>query len=90
MSAYVQVPVPEQHVPKVYELLARLDRGDATQSEDQAQVSDVELAPVPELDEVLVKRMYDESYDRHKQLWSCWPHVPASGSTRTSWWTPSS
>ncbi len=72
MSPYIQVPVLEEHVPKVYELLAQLGQADRNGSGEPVpgDEAEAESQPVPELDEALVKRMYDESWDTHKALLS--------------------
>ncbi|HRV60088.1 MAG: hypothetical protein KDB54_08660 [Solirubrobacterales bacterium] len=62
MSNYIQVPVPEQYVPRVYQLLAELDvQGDSNTTESSANESVV-------LDEELVRRMYRESHENHRDL----------------------
>lgn len=56
---YVQVPVPEQHVPKVIELLADLHREESTGSDTNVKIY---------LDANLVARMYWDSEERHRTL----------------------
>jgi hypothetical protein len=63
MSDYVMVPVPEELVPRVYELLADLERG-----RDSTSPSPVEAGAGPILDEGLARRMFRESEDRHRRL----------------------
>jgi Family of unknown function (DUF6416) len=60
---YIQVPVPEEHVPRVIALLADLNRGIA----DRAGGEGSETAS---LDEALVTRMYFDSEERHRDLMS--------------------
>jgi hypothetical protein len=59
-NRYVQVPVPEEHVPKVYALLAKLDQGEEAVVEAPAEAQ----AP----DQELVTRMWKESEPRHRRL----------------------
>jgi hypothetical protein len=62
MTTYINVPVPEEHVPKVYELLARLDSGEV------APETPVDPPPASPLTEELVTRMYRESEPTHRAL----------------------
>ncbi len=61
-NRYVQVPVPEEHVPKVYALLADLDRGEVAAPPEAAPAEE------PVLDQELVTRMWKESEPRHRRL----------------------
>ncbi len=56
-TSYIPVPVPEEHVPKVYALLAELDRGEVDEAPE-----------APAVDAALAKRMYEESWDTHQRL----------------------
>jgi hypothetical protein len=62
-SRYVNVPVPEEHVPAVYELLVRLQRGDVPETPPAQQPG-----PAPEPSRELVVRAYRESLDAHRAL----------------------
>lgn len=57
--AYINVPVPEEHVPAVYALIARLQAGE--QPEEAAPDE-----PPPPLDEMLVAQMYGDSLPPHR------------------------
>lgn len=57
--SYINVPIPEEHVPVVYALIARLQAG-----EEQKGASTEGAAPA--LDEALVTRMYRESKATHR------------------------
>lgn len=57
---YIQVPVPEEHVPEVIALLADLNRGVERPSE--------QADPGDRLDAPLVVTMYVDSERRHRQL----------------------
>jgi len=61
---YVQVPVPEEHVPKVIALLADLDRGFHIASPTSPEEAGAEIF----LDSNLVIRMYLDSEERHRRL----------------------
>lgn len=60
MANYIQVPVLEEHVPKVISLLADLSRG---KQEDLTGANPREV-----LDGDLITRMYLESEERHRKL----------------------
>jgi hypothetical protein len=62
-TQYISVPVPEQHVPAVIELLAQLNR---EHSPDIAE--HIEARQITESDEDLVRRMFDESESTHRRL----------------------
>lgn len=65
MTNYIQVPVPEEHVPRVYALLASLD----SEVVDPEPIRvDEPFIPVPELSEALVVRMFKDSEQRHRRL----------------------
>jgi len=64
MSSYIQVPVPEEHVPRVYALLAELDAGTFV----SAPIQEEPLIPAHPLNEELVARMYKDSEKRHRRL----------------------
>lgn len=65
MSNYIQVPVPEEHVPRVYALLASLDSEGAEPVTSQAGEPS---HPTPALNEALVTRMFKDSETRHRRL----------------------
>jgi hypothetical protein len=62
---YIDVPVREEFIPAVIELLADLERGGrgSQKSPDQPTPSDS-----PQFGQELVTRMYDESETRHREL----------------------
>lgn len=65
MSTYIQVPVPEEYVPRVYALLASLD---SEAADPEAIRVDEPLIPAPALDKALVVRMFKDSEQRHRRL----------------------
>jgi hypothetical protein len=65
MTNYIQVPVPEEQVPRVYALLANLD-SEATGPEGAG--ADEPFIPAPALSEALVVRMFKDSEQRHRRL----------------------
>ena len=77
MTTYVQVPVPEEHVPAIFDLIARLQKGEPA----------LPLAPgpdsAPEPTEELVDRVYRESQATHRALLE---HLAAHAGR----WVPSS
>lgn len=60
--AYVQVPVPEEHVPAVYDLLNRLQKGEAPRVDGEP------VGPPPKATAGLIERVYDESKEPHRRL----------------------
>jgi hypothetical protein len=73
MSEFIYVPVPSEHVPAVYRLLAGAGQttipslpGDLADTPDSAAI------PGPEL----VRRMYRESYEGHKLLMALLAKAP--------------
>lgn len=64
MSEFVYVPVPSEHVQAVYRLLASVGRGSNESTGQAPNAVDATELPDPEL----VKRMYRESYEGHRQL----------------------
>jgi hypothetical protein len=62
MTNYVPVHVPEEHIPRVYALLASL------MPEEVDHGDDIERRQSPAIDEELVRRMYDDSFGRHRRL----------------------
>src|SRR5215211_2232477 len=60
MTNFINVPVPEEHVLAVYDLLSRLEKGEA----DVASRAGAPADPTKDI----VKRMYDESQPRQCQL----------------------
>ncbi|HEU4706907.1 MAG TPA: hypothetical protein VFS64_06960 [Solirubrobacterales bacterium] len=63
INEFINIPVPTQHVTKVYELIARLETGGP-----EADASPVDGREDGGLNQALVTRMYRESEDAHKRL----------------------
>ena len=65
MSEFIYIPVPSEHVPAVYRLLAEADQTTtASPAGSPADTLDPATIPDPEL----IRRMYRESYEGHKRL----------------------
>ncbi len=73
MSEFVYVPVPSEHVPAVYRLLAGVDQSTIpSPASNPADNPDPAAIPDPEL----IRRMYRESYEGHKRLMELLARTP--------------
>jgi hypothetical protein len=63
-NEFIDVPVPSQHVTKVYELIARLETGREPEADASGSGERENGSPT----QALVRRMYRESEDAHKRL----------------------
>lgn len=72
MSEFVYVPVPSEHVHAVYRLLASADRDSTGSTAHAPDAGDPAELPDPEL----VRRMYRESYESHRQLMALLAQTP--------------
>jgi hypothetical protein len=73
MSEFVYVPIPSEQVPAVYRLLAAAGQ-DTVPSVAGAPDGSPDPAAIP--DPELIRRMYRESYEGHKQLMALLAQAP--------------
>jgi len=68
MQKFIYMPVPEEWAPAMYAKLGELadQHGSAAVTNGDTPVEAEQ--PKPALDEPLVKRMYDDSYEAHKEF----------------------